>query len=86
MSDVHQIKDTETRRELLKRSAPVLAQYSLATLLALGCDALASMAKRTRKDSIYALYLLTPVITAQGGQDGAAEVFRAMRDAARWWP
>jgi hypothetical protein len=58
MSDVHQIKDTETRRELLERSAPVLAQYSSATLLALWCDALASLAKRTRKES----YLSMPCI------------------------
>jgi hypothetical protein len=86
MADTLQIEHTDTRRELLERLAPLLAQCSPATLSALWREAISSLAKRGREQSVHDLYLLTPAITALAGQEGAAEVLRAIRDAARWWP
>jgi hypothetical protein len=86
MADTLQIEHTDTRRELLERLAPLLAQCSPATLSALWREAISSLAKRGREQSVHDLYLMTPAITALAGQEGAAEVFRAIRDAARWWP
>lgn len=86
MANALRIEDNETRRELLERSAPLLAQCSPATRSKLWREVLASLAKRARERSVSDLCLLTPVITAQAGQEGAAEVFRAIRDSTRWWP
>lgn len=76
----------EGRAEELAALVPHLAQFSFDTLCLLWNETFPVLASRTRKDLLFDLCVLVPIIVRLGGAEAVTEIYHAIQDVGRWWP
>jgi hypothetical protein len=77
---------TGYRTPALQKLAPLLAAIPRDELLPTWEAMLQILVRRIRRQFMYDLYVLGPVIVQLGGGDALEATVSAVENAARWWP
>ncbi|MGK7886830.1 MAG: NB-ARC domain-containing protein [Crocosphaera sp.] len=77
--------NNNTTTSLLELIGVYLSQLSSDRIYPLWCDVVHILARRTRKDFLYDLRALIPVIQSLGATETIEEMAVAIQDVGRWW-
>ncbi|HEY0986835.1 MAG TPA: hypothetical protein VGD80_07280, partial [Kofleriaceae bacterium] len=80
------LRYTDYRTPALHKLAPLLAAIPRDELLPTWEAMLQILVRRIRRQFMYDLYVLGPVIVQLGGGDALEATVSAVENAARWWP